>query len=103
VRVNNRRAPTGTSMVYPYEPMSLIIQTDAGAGTKRLEPLPATDFAPALPTVLKPHSTWTGTFAGSDPVAHGTLFFVGFGKFAIGGTFDQREFSTSTAKSAKAP
>jgi len=103
VRVNNRRAPTGTSMVYPYEPMSLIIQTDAGAGTKRLEPLPATDFAPALPTVLKPHSTWTGTFAGSDPVARGTLFFVGFGQFAIGSSFDQREFSTSTAKSAKAP
>jgi hypothetical protein len=84
--------------------MSLIVQSDVGSGTKILKALPASAFAPALPSILKPHSTWTGTFAASDPVAHGTLFYAGFGEFQLASSFSgARPFSTSTAKSANAP
>jgi hypothetical protein len=95
--------PLGGTDSYPNQPMSLIVQTDNGSGRKQLQPLVATQFAPTLPQVLKPHSTWTGTFAGSDPVAHDTAFYVGFGRFAYAGSFDEQSFSTSTAKSAQAP
>jgi peptide/nickel transport system permease protein len=97
-------SPSGISIGYPHQRMSLIVQSDEGSGTKVLEPLPASAFAPALPAALKPHSTWTGTFAGSDPVAHGTLFYAGFGEFQLANSFSGAlPFSTSTAKSAKAP
>jgi peptide/nickel transport system permease protein len=104
VHVISRAAPTGSSIFYPQQPMSLLVQTDEGTGTKRLEPLPAVAFTPALPATLKPNSTWTGTFAGSDSVARGTLFYVGFGQFQIESSFNGAQpFSTSTAKSATAP
>jgi peptide/nickel transport system permease protein len=103
LRANSLTAPPGTSILYPNQPMSLLIQTDNGSGIKDLKPLPAKELTPALPPVLKPNATWVGTFAGSDPVAHGVLFYVGFGQFAFDSPFDQRSFSTSTAKSAKAP
>ena len=97
-------APPGTTISYPNQPVSLVVQTDNGGGIKYLKPLAAKEFTPALPQLLKPHSTWTGTFAGSDPVAHGTLFEVGFGQFTyVGATSYQRSFSTITAKSAKVP
>jgi hypothetical protein len=45
-----------------------------------------------------------GTFAGSDPVARGTLFYVGFGQFTLDNSFNGAlPFSMSTAKSATAP
>jgi hypothetical protein len=94
----------GSSVAYPNQPMSLVVQSDEGSGTKYLQPLPAVAFTPPRPTVLKPHATWTGTFAGSDDVQHGALFYVGFGQFVLPGEFSgSRPISTSTAKSANAP
>jgi peptide/nickel transport system permease protein len=95
--------PQGGTLTYPNQPMSLIVLTDNGSGRKQLNPLLAAQLTPALPPALKPHSTWTGTFAGSDPVPRGTEFYIGFGRFAYMGSLDERSFSTSTAKSAKAP
>jgi peptide/nickel transport system permease protein len=103
LRLFSLTGPPGTTITYPNQPVSLVVQTDNGGGIKYLKPLAAKQFVPALPQLLKPHSTWTGTFAGSDPVAHGTLFEVGFGQFAYVHSFNQRPFSTITAKSAKAP
>jgi peptide/nickel transport system permease protein len=104
LRLTSGTSPSGSSIGYPHQRMSLIVQTDEGSGTKFLKPLPASAFAPALPAMLKPHSTWTGTFAGSDPVARGTLFYTGFGEFQLASGFSGAlPFSTSTAKSAKAP
>lgn len=104
MRLFNVSAPPGTTITYPNQPFSLIVQTDTGSGTKHLRPLLATEFAPALPQILKPNSTWTGTFAGSGPVAHDTVFYVGFGQFSYESLSSyRRSFSTSTAKSAKAP
>jgi peptide/nickel transport system permease protein len=99
----NATTPAGTLAAYPLQPFSLVIQTDTGTGTKYLKPLPARDFVPALPTVLKPHQSWRGTFAGSDPVPHGVLFYAGFGQFNFAGQFGGRAFSTSSVRSAKAP
>jgi peptide/nickel transport system permease protein len=94
----------GTAATYPNQPMSLIIQTDEGTGTKLLKPLPAVAFQPALPATLKAHATWAGTFAGPDPVDHRALFFVGFGQFELTSPASgARPFSLSTAKSARAP
>jgi hypothetical protein len=54
--------------------------------------------------VLKPHATWRGTFAGSDPVARGTLFYIGFGQFQLDSSFNGAlPFSMSSAKSADVP
>jgi peptide/nickel transport system permease protein len=104
VRLDSGPAPTGTSVVYPHQPMSLLVQSDEGSGTKFLNPLPARAFAPALPAVLKPHATWRGTFAGSDPVARGTLFYIGFGQFQLDSSFNGAlPFSMSSAKSADVP
>jgi peptide/nickel transport system permease protein len=103
LRLFSLTAPPGATITYPNQPVSLLAQTDNGGGTKYLKPLAATQFTPALPQLLKPHSTWTGTFAGSDPVSHGTLVEVGFGQFAYVNSFNQRPFSTITAKSATAP
>jgi hypothetical protein len=104
LRLISGTAPSGTSIGYPHQRMSLIVQSDEGSGTRFLKPLPASAFAPALPAELKPHSTWTGTFSGSDPVAPGTLFYAGFGEFQFASSFSGAlPFSTSSAKSAKAP
>jgi hypothetical protein len=104
VQVASGTTPSGRSIGYPHQRMSLIVQSDEGSGTKLLKALPASAFAPALPGVLKPHSTWIGTFAGSDPVTRGTLFYAGFGEFQIAGSFSgARPFSTSSAKSANVP
>jgi peptide/nickel transport system permease protein len=99
----NVTTPSALASHYPQQPMSLLVLSDNGGGIKELEPLPATEFDPPLPQVLAPGATWTGTFAGSDPVAHGATFYVGFGQFGYAGSFFQRSFSTSTVKSAKAP
>jgi hypothetical protein len=97
-------AAAGTTISYPNQPVSLLIQTDNGGGIKYLKPLAASSFTPALPQLLKAHSIWAGTFAGSDTVAHGTEFYVGFGQFLYANSVNsQRGFSTSTAKSARAP
>jgi peptide/nickel transport system permease protein len=102
--LNSLSAPPGTTVTYPNQPVSLIVQTDDGGGIKRLKPLPAKEFAPTLPQILTPNSTWTGTFAGSEPIAHDAVFFVGFGQFSYDSRSSyQRSFSTSTARSAKAP
>jgi peptide/nickel transport system permease protein len=103
IRINSLAASTGTSVVYPNQPMSLVVQTDNGGGVKQLVPLPATDYAPALPPLLKPNAVWRGIFAGPDVPDHRTLFYVGFGQFALNGPIQQRPFSMSTAKSARAP
>jgi peptide/nickel transport system permease protein len=103
LRLFSLSAPPGMTITYPNQTVSLLVQTDRGGG-RYLKPLAAKEFTPALPQLLKPHSTWTGTFAGSDPVAHGTVFYVGFGQFSYVSSFNgQRGFSTSTAKSATAP
>jgi len=102
VRVRSESAP-GVPVRYPLQPFSLIVQVDNGAGIKELEPLPATSFRPPLPKELKGGAKWVGTFGGGDPVAKGTLFYVGFGLFDYESTFDPRSFSTSSAKSAAAP
>ena len=97
-------AQPGLTIYYPNQPVSLLVQTDNGGGTRYLKPLPGTHFTPALPQLLKPRSTWTGTFSGADPVKRGTTFYVGFGQFSYAGSAsNQRSFSTSTAKSATAP
>ncbi len=101
VRVNSLEAPAGTSS-YPHQPVSLLVQIDNGGAVKTLTPFPAEEFSPVLPGALQPFSTWRGTFAGSRLVEPGSLFFVGFGQFALEDPLAQ-PFSTSTAKSAKAP
>jgi peptide/nickel transport system permease protein len=104
LRLFSLDAPPGTTISYPNQPVSLLVQTDNGGGIKYLKPLAATSFTPSLPQLLKAHSTWTGTFAGPDPLTHGTEFYVGFGQFSYMSAFNgQRGFSTSTAKSARAP
>jgi peptide/nickel transport system permease protein len=104
LRVFSLDAAAGTTISYPNQPVSLLVQTDNGGGIKFLKPLAATSFTPALPQLLKAHSTWTGTFAGSDPVTRGTELYVGFGQFLYANSVtSQRGFSTSTVKSARAP
>ncbi len=102
ILVNSLTAPVGTSF-YPHQPVSLLVQIDNGGGVKTLTPEPAETFVPALPTVLRPFSTWRGTFAGSGAIPHKALFYAGFGQFAYEGPLNQQSFSTSTAKSATAP
>jgi peptide/nickel transport system permease protein len=104
LRVTNLSAASEASLRYPHQPLSLLVETDSGSGSKELVPVPAREFAPALPAVLRPNSTWRGTFTGSDPVPAGSLFFVGFGEFAYyDDPFGTVPFSTSTAKSATTP
>jgi hypothetical protein len=96
--------PPGMTITYPDQTMSLLVQTDNGGGIKKLQPLAAKQFTPELPQILDPNAAWTGTFSGSDPVKPGTDFYVGFGQFTYVSAVDNlRGFSTSTAKSAKAP
>jgi peptide/nickel transport system permease protein len=95
--------PVGTVASYPRQPFSLLIQTDNGSGIRLLKPLPARDFAPAFPAAFPPHATWRGTFAGPDSVPRNALFYVGLGQFTFSGSFGGLPFSTSSAKSAKAP
>jgi peptide/nickel transport system permease protein len=97
-------APPGTTISYPQQPMSLLVQTDIGFGSRTLKPLAAKDFTPAFPQLLKAHATWTGTFSGPDTVKRGSDFYVGFGQFAYAESLSfAQPFSTSTAKSATAP
>jgi hypothetical protein len=95
--------PSGTPVFYPNQPLSLIVQTDNGSGIKQLSPLVATEIIPKLPDVLAPKAIWKGTFASSDQVDRGTLFYVGFGLFTVEKAINQQSFSTSTAKSGNAP
>jgi peptide/nickel transport system permease protein len=104
IQLSRANESPGSSIAYPNQPMSLLVQVDEGSGTRYLKPLPAQAFAPAMPAVLKPHTTWAGTFAGSDPVDRGQLFYVGFGQFLVASPIvGGRPLSTSTAKSARAP
>jgi hypothetical protein len=106
IRVTTQAATSGAGpsrFAYPNQPMSLIAQGDQGFGFKGLNALPATEFLPALPQVLEPHSTWRGTFAGRDRVPHGALLYAGFGQFSYEGTAYARPFSASSDKSAHAP
>jgi hypothetical protein len=103
LRLFSADAPPGTTIYYPQQPMSLLVQTDDGAG-RYLKPLAAKVFTPTFPEVLKAHASWTGTFSGSDRVKSGSEFYVGFGQFAYVDSVNfPRVFSTSTAQSAKAP
>jgi hypothetical protein len=103
VRVLPATSAPGLTIGYPNQPFSLIVQLDNGSGIKRLQPYAATQFEPAAPTILQPNTTWRGTFAGNDKVPRSTLFYVGFGRFAYTSPFDNRSFSTSSAKAANAP
>ncbi len=103
LRVTSVGTPSDSSLRYPNQPMSLLVESDSGFGSKVLTPVAATEFKPALPAVLVPHSTWRGTFTGADPVPGGSLFYVGFGQFAYDNVLSDLPFSTSTAKSATAP
>lgn len=96
-------APPNVPLSYPLVPFSLVVQTDRGTGVKNLEPLPATEMAPAIPTVLKPHATWRGTFAGPDAVEPKTLLYVGFGQFSYLDAFGAIPFAATSIESAKAP
>jgi hypothetical protein len=102
VKVDTEAGPAGA---YPHQPFSLIVQVDNGSGTRYLEPQEATQFEPAMPALLKPNSTWRGTFAGNDQIPHRALLYAGFGRFSYEGAFssDTRGFSMSSAKSTNAP
>jgi peptide/nickel transport system permease protein len=103
LRLFSLDAPPGTTLFYPQQPMSLLVQTDNGGG-RYLKPLGAKVFTPAFPELLKAHTTWTGTFSGPDPVKRGSEFYVGFGQFTYADSLNfPQAFSTSTAKSATAP
>jgi hypothetical protein len=103
LRLFSLDAPEGTTIFYPQQPMSLLVQTDVGAG-RFLKPLPANVFTPDFPELLKAHATWVGTFSGRDRVKSGSEFYVGFGQFTYADSLGfPRGFSTSTAQSAKAP
>jgi hypothetical protein len=78
------------------------VRTDNGGGVRELVAVPATSFAPDVPSTLKPGTTWRGTFSGPDVVKKGTLFYVGFGQFTYDTRFDPRPFSMSSAKSGNA-
>ena len=93
----------GGRFSYPNQPMSLIVQGDQGFGFKGLDAKAATEFIPALPKVLAPHATWRGTFAGRDTIAHGALFYAGFGQFTYQSATYSRPFSASSTKSAHTP
>jgi peptide/nickel transport system permease protein len=99
----NSTSPPGTPVSYPLQPFSLIVQTNNGSGTRYLKPLPAREFVPEVPKVLRPHARWTGTFAGPDPVPPRTLFYVGFGQFSYASQFGARPFSVSSTKSVQSP
>jgi hypothetical protein len=90
----------GVPVMYPHQPFSLIVQQDNGDGIRRLQPLAASTFSPAMPRELKGGAKWVGTFGGSDIVPKGTLFYVGFGQFAYGSSYNMQQFSISSAGSA---
>jgi hypothetical protein len=46
---------------------------------------PATRYSPAIGGVLKPHSTWSGTFSDASPLPRRTDLRVSFGVFRIAG------------------
>jgi peptide/nickel transport system permease protein len=96
-------APAGAPVFYPRQPFSLIVQTDAGSGTKTLQPFAASSFDPPVPQMLKPGETWSGTFSGSDPVKKGALFYVGFGQFGYDPVYNPTLFSITSQKSGHAP
>jgi peptide/nickel transport system permease protein len=84
---------------YPNQPISLLVRGPDRFGSTILQVFEAKQFDPPLPTVLKPHETWRGTFAGTGKVKPGSLFYAGYGQFLL----DNRPVSFSTAKSATAP
>jgi ABC-type dipeptide/oligopeptide/nickel transport system permease subunit len=90
----------GMPAMYPHQPFSLIVQQDNGGGIRRLQPLAASTYSPAMPQELEGGAKWVGTFSGSDVVAKGTLFYVGFGQFASGSPYNQQQFSISSTDSA---
>jgi peptide/nickel transport system permease protein len=94
--------PPGTPATYPQVPFSLVVQTDNGSGTRYLQPLPAREFEPAFPQILKAHTSWRGTFAGNGPIKKGALFYVGYGQFNYLSPTTPLPISVTSKKSANA-
>jgi hypothetical protein len=64
--------------------MSLVITpspAQQAQGMNRYTISRARSFHPALPRILAPHQTWTGSFAGIDAVPRNQRIYVGFGPF----------------------
>ena len=81
---------------YPQQGMSLLVPMANGYGFRNLSVLSATAFVPALPKLLAPHSSWHGTFAGSDQIRNHAQIYVGFGQF----NWNDRFLSIATARHA---
>src|SRR4051812_38358336 len=97
----HRRRAAGTPASYPNVPFSLVVRTDNGSGIKQLQPLGASELAPALPKVLAPRATWRGSFAGSEVLKKGTLFYVGIGQFFyVNAPYDPLPIALTTQESA---
>jgi peptide/nickel transport system permease protein len=84
---------------YPRQPTSLLVRGPDQFGGTVLKVYEPKQFVPVMPSVLRPHQTWRGTFAGNGKVPSGALIYAGFGQF----TWNGQLISFSTAKSAKAP
>jgi len=83
-------------VIYPQQGMSLVISPSTeqlAQGNHRYTINSARAFIPAIPRVLPPHQTWTGSFAGIDAVPANRQIYVGFGMF----TLDTRPQSVSTS------
>jgi peptide/nickel transport system permease protein len=94
--------PPGTPATYPHVPFSLVVQTDTGTGTKYLQPLPAREFEPSFPEILKAHAAWRGTFSGNGPIKKGSLFYVGYGQFSYMTPTNPLPISVTSKNSANA-
>ncbi|MBA3843231.1 MAG: ABC transporter permease [Actinobacteria bacterium] len=74
-------------IVYPHEGMSLVVSptaADRAAGIRRYTVLAARSFDPAIPRMLLPHQTWSGSFGSSDAVPKHKAIYVGYGAFFPG-------------------
>jgi peptide/nickel transport system permease protein len=82
-------------VLYPHQGMSLVIApspTQLAEGNNQYTINSARIFTPAMPRVLPPHQTWTGSFAGNDAVPRNRQIYVGFGTFS----WNSRPHSGST-------
>jgi peptide/nickel transport system permease protein len=84
-------------VLYPHQGMSLVIAPSPmqlAEGNNRYTISSADRFTPAMPRVLRPHQTWTGSFAGNDTVPRNRDVYVGFGTFI----WDSQAHSGSTSQ-----
>lgn len=84
-------------VLYPHQGMSLVIAPSPkqlAEGNNQYTISSAHFFNPAMPRVLAPHQTWTGSFAGNDAVPPNRKIYVGFGTF----TWDSQPHSGSTSQ-----